>query len=195
MIAPLPNEAELVKQSARGNADAFGKLVSHYQDTVYNLVYRMMGHREDAMDITQEVFLRAFRNISGFEGRSRFITWLHSIAVNQAISGRRKQSAAGRAGQLQMSAIANEESAYDPPGAVCEPGQRLQADDVRRRIEQAIAELPDEYRAVVVLRDIQEMDYESIGEALSCSRGTVKSRLHRARLELRKKLRGLLADK
>ena len=170
MIAPLPDEAELVRQSAQGNADAFEKLVCHYQDTVYNLVLRMVGHREDARDVTQEVFIRAFRNIGGFDGRSRFITWLHSIAVNHAISERRKQAAAGRDGQFQMSAVAGEDAPYDPPGASPEPDRRLQAEDARRQIERAIAELPDDYRAVVVLRDIEELDYQSIGETLNCSR-------------------------
>lgn len=94
-----------------------------------------------------------------------------------------------------MSTLGNEDAGrpYDPPGGEPAPDARLRSDETRRQIEQAVAALDDDHRAVVVLRDIEGLDYESIGKALGCSKGTVRSRLHRARVELRKKLRPLLA--
>ena len=194
MVSPLPSEPKVLKRCAEGDAEQFGKLVTHYQDAIFNLVFRMIGNREDARDLTQEVFIKAFRRIKSFEGRSSFGTWLYSIAVNQAISERRRRSAASRGGRIHMSRLDGDETQgrYDPPGNGPAPDERLRADETRQRIEQAIAELADDYRAVVLLREVEGLDYDSIGDVLGCSRGTVKSRLHRARQELRRKLQGLL---
>lgn len=194
MIAPLPDEHELLKRCAKGNAAAFGKVVTHYQDVIFNLVLRMIGNREDARDVTQDVFVKAFRRIKSFQGRSSLATWLYAIAVNQSISERRHQSAASRSGAVQMSVLDGKDNPrpYDPAGNSPAPDARLHADETRRQIEAAIAELDEDYRAVVVLRDVEGLDYKSIGDVLRCSRGTVKSRLHRARTELRRKLRKLL---
>ncbi len=197
MVTPLPNESELLKRSAKGDTEAFGKFVTHYEDAVYNLAYRMIGNREDAEDVAQDVFVKAFHRIRSFEGRSSFATWLYSIAVNESISERRRRQAAGLRGKtLQMSSLGSRdgEAAYDPPGRDPEPDERLHANETRRQIERAIAELPDEYRVVVVLKDMEGLGYADVGRALGCSRGTVKSRLHRARLQLRQKLQGLLTD-
>jgi len=190
MLEPLPDEAELVKRCAKGDTEAFGRLVTHYEDAIFNLVFRMVGNREDARDVTQEVFIRAFRSIGLFEGRSRFGTWLYSIAVNQSITERRRRALASRTGEVPMSALARDdgEAAYDPAGEGPAPSDRLDSEETRRAVEEAIAELPEEHRAVVVLRDIHGLDYRGISEALRCSRGTVKSRLHRARAELKRKL-------
>ena len=193
MIGPHPNEPELLKRCGRGDADAFGRLVSHYENTVFNVALRMVGNRHDAEDVAQNVFIKAFRKIRSFGGRSSFATWLYSIAVNESISERRRRSAKSRKGAVQMSVLdGNDGDPYDPPGDGPAPDGRMQAGETHRRIEQAIAELDEEYRGVVVLRDIEGLDYRAIGEVLGCSRGTVKSRLHRARLELRQKLRGLV---
>ena len=194
MIEPLPSEAELLTRCAKGDTGAFGKLVNHYENAVFNLVFRMVGNRHDAEDVTQEVFIRAFRKIRTFGGRSSFATWLYSIAANQSISERRRRSAKSRKGSVQMSVLDSNDNgtAYDPPGDGPAPDTKLQASETHRQIEQAIAELDDDFRTVVVLRDIEELDYSTISDVLGCSRGTVKSRLHRARLELRQKLQGLL---
>ncbi|MFW6159441.1 MAG: RNA polymerase sigma factor [Planctomycetota bacterium] len=194
MVEPLPNEAEVVRESARGDGEAFGELVNHYQNAIFNLVVRMLGNREDARDVTQEVFLKAYRRLRSFKGRSRFATWLCSIAVNQSISERRKQSAASRRGGVPMSVLEGDDGrSYDPPGDTAGPDESLQAEETMQQIEAAIDELSDDYRSVVVLRDIEGLDYRAISEALGCSRGTIKSRLHRARLQLRRTLQGLVA--
>jgi len=194
MISPLQGEAEVLRRSANGDTGAFGKLVSHYENAIFNLVFRMIGNRQDAEDVTQDVFVKAFRKIRSFGGRSSFATWIYSIAVNQSISERRRRSAKSRSGAVQMSVLGGDDcdAAYDPPGDGPAPDERLHASETQRQIERAIADLDDEYRTVVVLRDVEELDYNAISDVLGCSRGTVKSRLHRARLELRQKLRGLL---
>ena len=195
MISPLPGETELLKRSAEGDADAFGPLARHYQGVIYNLALRMLGNAEDAADVTQEVFVNAFRKVRSFEARSSFATWLYAIGVNQARSHQRRQGVRARAGEVTMSSLEpkREEAAYDPPGDGPAPDERMRAQETRRQVERAIAELDHDHRAVVVLRDIEGLDYRAIAEALRWSVGTVKSRLHRARLELRQKLQGLVA--
>jgi RNA polymerase sigma-70 factor (ECF subfamily) len=196
MIPPLPDEAEVLKRCRTGDTEAFGRLASHYQDVIYNLVYRMIGHREDARDVAQDVFIKAFRGIRSFERRSSFATWLYSIAVNQAISQRRRRGAKSRGNPIQLSRLdgPDGETSYVPPGDAPEPDRRMRSAETLRQIEAAIAELDDDHRAIVLLRDIEDLDYKSISETLGCSRGTVKSRLHRARLELRRKLKPLVTD-
>jgi RNA polymerase sigma-70 factor (ECF subfamily) len=194
MVDPLPNEAELLGRCAEGDTAAFGTLMEHYQDAIFNLVYRMVGNREDAQDVTQEAFIKAFRRLGSFQGRAKFGTWMYSIAVNQAISHRRRQMAKSRAGRVQMSALdgSGDDATFDPAADGPEPDQRLHREELLRQIESAIDDLADDHRAVVLLRDMEGLDYARIGEVLGCSKGTVKSRLHRARLELRHKLSMIL---
>jgi len=190
MISPLPGEQELLDRCAKGDTAAFGPLVTHYETVIFNLAFRMLGNREDARDVAQETFVRAFRKLADFEGRARFATWLYTIAVNQSRSQLRRRAAGMRKSEVQMSALDSndDEHRYDPPGDDPAPDDRLRAQEARGQIEQAIAELDEDARAIVVLRDIEELDYASIADVLGCSRGTVKSRLHRARCELRQKL-------
>ncbi len=195
MVDPLQNEAEILGQCANGDADAFGQLVNHYQELIYNVVVRMLGKREDAQDVAQKVFLKAYRRLDTFQGESRFGTWLCSIAVNEAISERRRQSAARRSGAVPLSTLDNDlDCPFDPPSDGPGPEQPLEAEEMMGRIRAAVNELSDDYRAVVVLRDIEGLDYNAISQALGCSCGTIKSRLHRARLQLRAKLKGLVTS-
>jgi RNA polymerase sigma-70 factor (ECF subfamily) len=197
MVKPPPVEPELLRRCAKGDTEAFGKVVTLYEDAVYNLAYRMVGNREDARDVAQEVFIKAFNGIGSFQGRSSFATWLYSIAVNESIIEYRRHQAVGpRKDEVQMSALdaSGGNGSFDPVGHDPAPDERLHSDEACRQVQQAINDLPDEYRAIVVLRDVQGLDYADISEALGCSRGTVKSRLHRARLQLRQKLQVLLKD-
>jgi RNA polymerase sigma-70 factor, ECF subfamily len=194
MVIPLPNEPELLKRCAKGNTEAFGALVSHYQDAIYNVAYRMLGHREDARDVTQEVFVKAFRKIRSFEARASFSTWLYSIALRQAINHRRHMGAQSRAGSVQMSSLGCDagEHRFDAADDGPSPDAPLLAVETQRQIEKAIERLSDDYRAAVVLRDVEGLGYERIADILGCSLSTVKSRLHRARLELRRTLKTLI---
>lgn len=189
------NEDALVARARRGDTAAFGQLVERYQDALFNGIYRMVSRREDAEDLAQETFVRAFRAIARFQGRSSLYTWLYSIAMNLVISHRRKAStAAGRANPLSLQQL------HDGDGRPLElnsHGERPEDDAERHErhqlLHEAIGRLEEEHRTVVVLRDIEGFDYQAIAELLGCPRGTVKSRLHRARLALREELKDLLA--
>ena len=172
-----------------GQREAFGHLVAKYQERVYNLAFRLSGNREDALDLCQEVFLKAYRNLEGFRGVSSFFTWIYRIAVNTALS--RRRYVAARPGPAQLGA--ERESRPMPPPAeekAPDPADQAARKDVIRLVEQAIAGLDEEYRAMIVLRDIEGRNYNEIAEILDCPPGTVKSRLHRAR----RKLRDMLVD-
>ncbi|HVP09580.1 MAG TPA: sigma-70 family RNA polymerase sigma factor [Phycisphaerae bacterium] len=189
-------DAELVEQSRQGDVAAFGRLVVKYQDQVFNTCWRMCGDRAEAEDLAQEAFVRAFRSIRSFCGRAKFSTWVFRIAVNLAISARRKTKGRstysldegadrdeGGGARSVMAGLAAEEAA---------PEQRVMDREQQGLVLKALAELDEEPRAVIVLRDVEFLGYDEIAEILEIPAGTVKSRLHRARLALREKLSGIL---
>ena len=181
------DDAATIRLSQEGDREAFGRLVIKYQDGLYNAVYRMTGRREDAADIVQETFLKAYRAIGRFRGGSTVYTWLYQIAVNTVISKRRHDTARKESKKIPLSGrdgSAVVDTADRRPG----PDVLAQQAELGRRIEQAIAELDEDQRIVVVLKDIEGLDYEQIAQIVGCPRGTVKSRLHRARLRLRERL-------
>ncbi len=182
---------DLVTKARRGDVAAFGDLVARHQDALFNGICRMVGQREDAEDLAQEVFLKAYRHIARFEGRSSFYTWLYSIAINVVISHRRKLGARRRKSTVSLDARDGDRS-FDVADDAATPDVASQHHELGDRIEQAIAQLDDEHRTIVVLRDIEGFDYEHIGKLLGCPQGTVKSRLHRARLALREQLKDLV---
>ena len=183
----MSSEKALVQKAKAGDRDAFAALVSAYEGKIYNLALRYLGNREDAMDASQEVFLRVFRFLPGFQEESVFSTWIYRIGVNVC-----KDMLAKRAkrGELSLELPDEEEdyrtaevadSRYDPEAIV-------EQADLRESLAEAIGQLPQQQRAMIVLRDIQGLSYEEIGQVLSLESGTVKSRLSRARENLRKKL-------
>lgn len=183
----MSSEKALVQKAKAGDRDAFAALVSAYEGKIYNLALRYLGNREDAMDASQEVFLRVFRFLPGFQEESGFSTWIYRIGVNVC-----KDMLAKRAkrGELSLELPDEEEdyrttevadSRYDPEAIV-------EQADLRESLAEAIGQLPQQQREMIVLRDIQGLSYEEIGQVLSLESGTVKSRLSRARENLRKKL-------
>jgi len=180
-------DLELVTRSRAGDVAAFTLLVRRYEDRVYNLALRLVGNREDAADVAQEAFLAAYEGLERFRGESAFYTWLYSIAVNKALSFRRARDA------RKEFVLASE----DPPlEAAGNPGEIPEAEILAREkseaIAAAIAKLPEEFRAAVVLKDIEGLEYEEIAEVVGVALGTVKSRLHRGRLALREALKPYL---
>jgi len=159
-------------------------LVRRYQDRLYHSVYRLVDNPDDALDVVQEAFLNAYQNLGSFKGDSLFFTWLYRIAVNTAISLKRKQrvslSIDGR----------NGEAIIDPldPSEDNRPGHALEQAELERRIQQALNRLSPEHRAVLVMKDIEGQKYETMAEVLGVPIGTIRSRLHRARLEMRELL-------
>jgi len=186
------SDQDLVSQVVAGEGDAFATIVERHQGRLYNTIYRLVGSAEDARDILQDVFVKAFENLERFRGGSSLYTWLFRIAVNTSLSHRRK-----RRWVPMGSAAANdgEETGRPPPAAPAsaDPADPLMAAETEALIQDAINGLDEEHRTIVVLRDVQHCDYREIADILDVPPGTVKSRLHRARLLLRERLKPLLA--
>ena len=180
------DDVVLIQRCRRGDTDAFGTLVERYQDDLFNGIYRMVGDYQDSADIAQDVFLKAYRAIDSFRGRASFYTWLYRIAVNTCIS--RRRSLAARKADLHVPlATAGEDGApdCDPPAPDPQPHQEAENREEYARAEEALGKLPEDYRIVVVLRDIEGYNYAEMAAMLDCSQGTIKSRLYRAREMLR----------
>lgn len=183
----------LVEQARAGDTGAFEALIRRYQGWVFTLALRMLGDRAEAEDMAQEIFLKAYRGLKGFKGSSRFSTWLYAIAshhcLNQLEARRRQPSQFGRSGKGRNGA------GNDPP-AVLErlADQAPRADallervDLARIVQAELRNLTEEHRIILVLRDIQGLSYEEIAETLGLELGTVRSRLHRARMEMKARL-------
>ena len=191
-------DAALVEKARKGDMKAFGALVAKYQERVLNVVHRMCGRWADAEELAQETFLKAMERIAQFRGSSGFYTWLFRIAVNLAASHRR------RSGRLGFRSLAGGEEADGSlaeslTSGLAERREPLPPDaaggaEAGERVRRALDELDDEFRMVIVLRDIEEMDYGQIARVLDLPPGTVKSRLHRARLLLKEKLSDLVVE-
>jgi RNA polymerase sigma-70 factor, ECF subfamily len=179
------DDHRLIAECLRGDTAAFGVLVRRYQERLFNTAYRMVGNAEDAYDVVQEAFLSAYQSLDSFKGDSLFFTWLYRIAVNTAISLKRKQRAV-----VSIDAGRNGEQGIEPldPSDLSRPGHALEQAEQERRIQQALSRLSPEHRAVLVMKDMEGQKYEMIAEILDVPIGTVRSRLHRARLELRELL-------
>ncbi len=177
----------------RGRREAFDDLVERYQDRVHGLIARLVQDRERAADLAQEAFVKAWRALHRFRGDSAFFTWLYRIALNVARTEQRKAGGGARALRLVAAGEAGPGAvACDLPDRGAGPEDRtLRAED-RARIESAVGRLPSDFREVVVLRDIEDRSYEEIAGILEIPVGTVRSRLHRARLMLRSELGDLL---
>ena len=180
------DDYRLITECLEGRPSAFGELISRYQDRVYNTVYRLVGNAEDAQDVVQEAFLSAYQSLSSFKGDSLFFTWLYRIAVNTAISLRRKKRSV-----LPFHA-AGDEAMLEPADTSDEarPGHAMEMAEEERRVHDALNRLSPEHRAVLIMKDIEGQKYEDMAEILDVPIGTIRSRLHRARLELR----GLLQE-
>lgn len=193
MSSPALSDAELVRKCQTGEWRAYNELIARHQDRLFNLIYRYLGHWEDARDVCQEVFLKALKALPDFRGDAAFGTWLHQIGINAVISWRR-----GKHGHPTASLDnsggdgANDKGVPDPPDESPGPAQLADHRERERFVQQAISLLEEQQRILVVLRDVQGYGYEEIAHLLGCPRGTVKSRLHRARLILRERLRPLV---
>ncbi|MDD5907431.1 MAG: sigma-70 family RNA polymerase sigma factor [Clostridia bacterium] len=183
----MPGERELVQQAKAGDRAAFAGLVSAYEGKIYNLALRYLGSREDAMDASQEVFLRVFRFLPGFQEESGFSTWIYRIGVNvcKDMLHRRLK----RAEQpLEVPDEEDEGRPVDVPDLRYDPERIMEGVELRQALSDAILALPEQQREIIILRDIRGLSYEEIALALALEAGTVKSRLFRARENLRKKL-------
>jgi len=179
--------AEGFERLRAGDASAFEALVVAYQHRVFSVAYRMLGSRAEAEDVAQEVFLRVYRGIAEFRGEAKLSTWLYAITsrvcLNRLASGERRMARAREA----------EDTLSGLPSAESDAAGRLERRETEAALHRAIAELAEDRRIVVVLRDLEGLSYEDIADTLGVTLGTVRSRLHRARLELKERLEKLLA--
>jgi RNA polymerase sigma-70 factor (ECF subfamily) len=173
----------LIADCLQGRSAAFGELVLRYQDRLFNTVYRLVGNTEDARDVVQDAFINAYQSLGSFKGDSLFFTWLYRIAVNTAISWKRKQRIVYR---LQLGAAQQgfgREPADTSEGH--QPSHALERAEEERRVQDALNRLSPEHRTVLILKDLEGQKYEIMADVLGVPIGTIRSRLHRARLELR----------
>lgn len=184
-------DAELARRSRQGDALAFAELVRKYQDRVYNTCYRMCHNHADAADLTQAAFLKAYRAINRFEARSSFYTWIFRIAANVVLSDRRSRSRQ-RVSIVGDGAGDGQECATGHHRGPPEFASDLERREFKDRVASALGTLEEEFRIVLILKDVEEMDYAAISEILDLPLGTVKSRLHRGRLLLREMLRDVV---
>lgn len=183
------NDADLVRQTLCGNTSAYNGLVMRYQRQVYNLAYRMLGNAEDAGDLVQETFLRAYGALASFRQDASFLTWLYKIASNLCIDQLRSRKARS-ALSLDVELEEGREPAADSRN--CSPEELAIRDSVQDVVQRAISNLPEKYRVVVVMRHLQDMSVEEIAGVLDMPTGTVKTHLFRAREMLRGRLRSVL---
>lgn len=182
-------DAELVKQTLCGNTAAYNGLVLKYQRQVYNLAYRMLGNAEDAGDLVQETFIRAYGALSKFRQDASFLTWLYKIASNLCIDHIRARKTRGT-----LSLEVELEEGREPAADERQTGPELTAvrGATQEILHKEIQNLPEKYRAVIVMRHLQEMSVEDIADALNLPVGTVKTHLFRARDMLRVRLQPIL---
>lgn len=178
------SDADLIAAHLAGERAAFDEIVDRYERRLYAVALRMCGDVETARDVTQEVFITALRSLKSFRGEARVSTWLHRVAVNASLDRLRRRQ---RRPELPL------EQGGERAGASPDPEEAAVASERAVAVRHAVAALAPEFRAAVVLHDLQGLDYAEVAEALGIPLGTVKSRLHRARLELARAL-GHLRD-
>lgn len=191
--AQVYKDALLVERLRQGEDEAFEELLSTYQDSVYNLVYRLLNQQVDAPDVVQEIFVKVYRNLSQFQGKSTLKTWIYRIAVNEAYNHRRWFS---RHKKQEVGLGPNEDHSIGLVDLIpdrCRSPFDLTSDhETRALIEEALLKINPVFRSAVVLRDIEDLSYEEISEVLQISLGTVKSRIMRGRESLRVELESML---
>jgi RNA polymerase sigma-70 factor, ECF subfamily len=187
----MQDDEVLVRRSRQGNMAAYGQLVEKHQDRLYNMIYQMVGNCDDALELTQDAFVRAMQGLKKFRGQASFYTWLFRIGYNLSVNHcqrRRKirfTPLGGESDVVGRQADGLLELA-DPAGT--SPLKQLQISETRQRIVDGLESLDEQSKAIVILRDIEQQDYAEIARIMDIPMGTVKSRLFRARLALREKL-------
>ena len=183
-------DLELVGRCQGGDAEAFNELVVRHRGKIYTMIYNMVHNEQDAWDLAQEGFFKAWKSIGKFRGQSSFYTWLYRIAMNLSIDWVRKRQIQGGTEFDDGLEMRIEPGAATVPSSTPPPREKMERDEVRSRINEAIGRLSPEHRSTILMREIDGMPYEEIAAAQNCSLGTVMSRLFYAR----KKLQAMLKD-
>lgn len=196
VTTPDPNtpagmlEADVVKRARRGDLDAYDELVKRYQERIYATLYHMTGNHEDANDLAQEAFIKAFSALKSFKGGSSFYTWLYRIAVNKTINFLKQ-----RKNKYHLSLNDMDFNAEHDPDLMAlisdkTPNRDIALSELQKKLNEALLKLSEPHRMVVVLHDVQGMSHDEIAEIMDCNIGTVRSRLFYARQQLQ----GFLAE-
>ena len=179
----MTEEQELVALAQKGDQDAFARLVEANQGKIYTLTLRMTGNPDDGAELAQEAFLRAWKGLPGFQAESSFSTWLYRLASNACVDLLRREGRHRAAAGLSLD---DEELNLDVPDPARSPQDEAERRELRESIDRGLAALSPEHRQVLVLREIHQLRYDEIADVLSLDVGTVKSRISRARRQLRK---------
>ena len=170
------NELLLISRARGGDREAFGELVEQYRDNVYRLAYRMCGNTYDADEAAQEAFVAAWRALPNFRGDAKFSTWLYRLTTNAAIDVMRREKRHQTVGDGEMIEVADDADS---------PQETVERTEQQEAVQEALSTLSEEYREVLLLRYMEELDYAEIAEVLQLPSGTVKSRINRAKAALK----------
>lgn len=183
------DDRELVEAARKGDRDAFRTLFERYHRRAYALAFGVLRHQDDALDVVQDAFIKAHKYLDKFEGNSSFYTWLYRIVMNLAIDHLRKHR---RAKPVELDEQHLEEGGVEesllPKVLGGNPGRALMDKEIRARIDEALGELSENHRAVLIMRELEGMSYEEMAQAMNCSKGTIMSRLFHARKNMQKRL-------
>jgi RNA polymerase sigma-70 factor (ECF subfamily) len=190
------SEIELVKRCQQGDTAAYDELVVRYRTRIFGMIYNMVHNEQDAWDLAQDSFIKAWKSIGRFRGKSSFYTWIYRIVMNVTIDWLRKKQIKGGGAEfddaIQLKEV--DPAAKTAPKPDVMPFERMQRSELREKIDNAIAQLSPEHRAVILMKETEGMQYHEIAEALGCSIGTVMSRLFYARKKLQNLLRDVYED-
>jgi RNA polymerase sigma-70 factor (ECF subfamily) len=188
----VESDAELIAAYLAGKEEAFNRLVMRHHRTAFNLAYRFLNDYDDANDIAQEAFIRVHKSLKRFKGNCSFKTWLYKIVLNLSRNKYRWKKRRGEFTKVSLDHPGTnpENNPMDVPDEAMSVDREIKRKEIQARIEESLNRLPAEYREILVLRHMEGLTYTEISELLGCAEGTIKSRLHRARVEIRK----LLAD-
>lgn len=179
----MKDDSQLIDEALQGDTRAFGQLVQRHQDRLYNAIVYVVGCRVEAEDVVQDAFVQAYLKLKSFQRNSAFYTWLYRIAFNASVSRRRRK-------RVEVSVEQNREATgCEPLDDGEDPGERLAREERAGQVRAALDTLTEEHRAILVLREMEGCCYETIADILELPVGTVRSRLHRARLQLREQLK------
>lgn len=198
--SPKPNEFEeipvsdeaLVKQAQTGDTAAFDSLMERYAGRIYALLYNMTSNKEDAEDLLQEVFLKAFQSLPKFKGQSSFYTWIYRIGVNRAINFVKKRKRRGALSLDNIDLGLERDPALVNLASAETPERQTRLTEIQEKLNKALQTLSEKHRAVVVMHDIEGMPHNDIADVVGCSPGTVRSRLFYARQQLQAELADLM---
>ena len=186
------DDRDLVESARRGDRDAFRTLFERYHRRAYALAFGVLRHQEDALDVVQDAFIKAHKYLDKFEGNSSFYTWLYRIIMNLAIDHLRKHRRVKPVELDETRVDAQADETFLPKLLGGNPGRALADKEIRKRIDEALDELSENHRAVLVMRELEGLSYEEMAQTMGCSKGTIMSRLFHARRNMQKRLLDLV---